>query len=302
MPGQMKQHLNPTFSVVIPTRNRPALLASAITSVVDQTFDDLEVVLIDDGSDPPVRSEAFSDVRILKVYRNERAQGAAAARNLGAAMATGDFIAFLDDDDLWVPKKLDVVRLCLEANPSIDVVTHLSSWEIKPTISTPTCLGIIDPIRWALTRQPPHLSGVVVRRSLHLGVEFDEAFDAAEDLDYLVRLFQTAQTTASIPAVLAIHNRPDHEESVISLERRIEGRLMVRRKHEQLFKNPEVEAFFLARLAHQYRRAGHPVRAISVAMKSLWTRPTALGTKAFVAGALPRRFVASTSRRRRRRR
>ena len=118
MAEQMPLHRGPTFSVVIPTHDRPALLASAVSSVVRQTFDDFEVVIIDDGSDPPVRSETFSDLRIpLSVYRNERAQGVSAARNMGAVMATGDFLAFLDDDDLWVPEKLDVVRRCIDENP-----------------------------------------------------------------------------------------------------------------------------------------------------------------------------------------
>ena len=93
----------PLVSVVIPTHDRPRLVQRAIRSVLAQVGVDLDIVVVDDGSDPAVPCHADPRVRVL---RNQGARGVAAARNLGVEAATGDWVAFLDDDDLWGPRKL----------------------------------------------------------------------------------------------------------------------------------------------------------------------------------------------------
>ena len=94
-------------SVIIPTYNRPGFLAGALKSVLAQSFKDLEILVVDDcGSDDAaavVKSFGRAEVRYL---RHNGRRGAAAARNTGILQSSGEYIAFLDDDDEWYPEKL----------------------------------------------------------------------------------------------------------------------------------------------------------------------------------------------------
>ena len=94
-------------SVILPTRNRSALLATALGSALRQRDVELEVIVVDEGSsdETPAVVAGFGDSRV-RVLRNERPEGVAVARNRGAARAAGEWLAFLDDDDLWAPDKL----------------------------------------------------------------------------------------------------------------------------------------------------------------------------------------------------
>jgi glycosyltransferase involved in cell wall biosynthesis len=98
----------PFVSVVLPTRNRAALARRAVYSVLAQSYSDLELIVIDDGSTDGTSSMLSSiDDRRLQVIRNERNVGVSAARNLGIQRARGELVAFQDDDDLWFAHKLE---------------------------------------------------------------------------------------------------------------------------------------------------------------------------------------------------
>jgi glycosyltransferase involved in cell wall biosynthesis len=98
----------PLVSVVIPTRDRPKLVSRAIHSVLDQTHREIELIVVVDGPDPATVAavRSIEDLR-LQIIVNPCSLTAAGARNVGAAHATGDWIAFLDDDDVWLPNKLE---------------------------------------------------------------------------------------------------------------------------------------------------------------------------------------------------
>jgi glycosyltransferase involved in cell wall biosynthesis len=104
--------MDPLVSVIIPTLDRPTYLAAAIHSVLRQSAQDFEVLVVDDGSAANLRPvlEALDDGRI-RYFRHESNRGEAAARNTGIVNARGAYLAFLDDDDEWLPEKL---RLQLE--------------------------------------------------------------------------------------------------------------------------------------------------------------------------------------------
>jgi glycosyltransferase involved in cell wall biosynthesis len=108
-------------SVVIPTHNRRDRLLKAIASVKRQTWPHVEIVVVDDGSNDGtfarLKDMAACD-SALRVIRNETSQGGAGARNQGIAAASGRWIAFLDDDDLWLPAKLEKQLVLLKANES----------------------------------------------------------------------------------------------------------------------------------------------------------------------------------------
>ncbi len=91
----------PLLSIIIPTHNRPDMLKKAIESATAQTAGDLEVIVVDDGSSPPVINEQFE--AIVSIYRHPSPKGASAARNTGLSLARGPYTAFLDDDDTLHP-------------------------------------------------------------------------------------------------------------------------------------------------------------------------------------------------------
>lgn len=116
------------MTVVVPTYNRAELLKICLQSVLAQTHSNLEVIVVDDGSSdttPQVLSE-IKDPR-LRTVRHDR-QGAQVARNRGLAEATGDFISFLDDDDLWHPRKLEAEVQSFCENPRLDGVVCQTVW------------------------------------------------------------------------------------------------------------------------------------------------------------------------------
>ncbi|MCB2228208.1 MAG: glycosyltransferase family 2 protein [Desulfarculaceae bacterium] len=108
----------PTVSVVIPAYNMAGSLPRAIKSVLSQTYSDLELIVVDDGSrdDPAGAMAKIADPR-LRMIRLKAKQGAAHARNTGAQSASGRLLAFLDADDYWLPEKLQAQMKCLEAAP-----------------------------------------------------------------------------------------------------------------------------------------------------------------------------------------
>jgi glycosyltransferase involved in cell wall biosynthesis len=104
-------------SVIVPTRNRSSLLALTLRSVLAQRDVDFEVIVVDEASsdDTPSVITSFGDPRIRSI-RHERPQGVSAARNRGVAEARADWVAFLDDDDLWAPTKLTLQLGALRAS------------------------------------------------------------------------------------------------------------------------------------------------------------------------------------------
>ncbi len=100
--------LDPLVSIVIPTHNRPEMLRRAVRSAQDQTYSNIEIIIVDDASFPSaadaVKSLQKTDSRI-RCIRNPRSLGGAGARNVGIGRARGKYIAFLDDDDIWKAEK-----------------------------------------------------------------------------------------------------------------------------------------------------------------------------------------------------
>ncbi|MFC7193467.1 glycosyltransferase family 2 protein [Halosimplex aquaticum] len=99
---------SPQVSVIIPTYNRATLVKRAIQSVLNQTFKDFELIIVDDASDDetPEVIDSINDAR-LEYIRHDLNRHGGAARNTGIKYASGKYIAFLDDDDEWYPTKLE---------------------------------------------------------------------------------------------------------------------------------------------------------------------------------------------------
>ncbi|MEM3407746.1 MAG: glycosyltransferase [Nitrososphaerota archaeon] len=122
---------SPLVSVIIPTYNRAWLLSKAVESVLNQSYQNFEVIIIDDCSEDDTKNlvKKFKDRRI-RYIRHRKRKGAAAARNTGIKAAKGNYIAFQDSDDYWHPKKLEKqMRTFLNAPHDLGVV-YTSFWRI----------------------------------------------------------------------------------------------------------------------------------------------------------------------------
>ncbi len=143
----------PRVSVIIPTHNRRAMLLEAINSVLIQTFQDFEILVVDDGSTDGTR-EAVGNIPDLRVrYFYQKNAGRSAARNRGLAESRGEFVAFLDDDDLFLPHKLEVQVRELDADPEVGLV--VGGWQkidekgnVLEEIAPKFCA--LDPEAWLL--------------------------------------------------------------------------------------------------------------------------------------------------------
>ncbi len=115
------------ISVVIPTHNRQDTLLSAVNSVFGQTVLPGELIVVDDGSAPPVTENIFSEAPPelkTRLFRHDKPLGASRTRNRGVKEAAFRWIAFLDDDDVFLPGKLDRIDRTISENPGADLVYH----------------------------------------------------------------------------------------------------------------------------------------------------------------------------------
>lgn len=199
----------PCFTVVIPVFNAEATLTQTIQSVFDQTCGDWELLLIDDGSsDTSVmicETAATLDSRV-RVLDNP-GKGPATARNYGAYLGSGQYIAFLDADDLWTPERLEKIRTGFQARPSAGClfsrVRLCEAHSLKEIGFTPTIYRLFPQDlmgEFAITTS----SNLVFRRAAFEEVQgFDPTMSSAEDQDLVLRLAcQTSWTIKGLDHVL----------------------------------------------------------------------------------------------------
>ncbi|MEA1947109.1 MAG: glycosyltransferase [Thermodesulfobacteriota bacterium] len=186
-----KNQENPLISVIIPTYNRGWIIKEAIDSVLAQDFKDFELIAVDDGSTDHTFSilKSYSD-NIIVIRQDNH--GVSAARNRGIAEASGRFIAFLDSDDLWMPRKLKRQVDFFNSNPDACICQTEEIWirnnmRVNPKKRHKKPRGIIFEPSLALCLVSP--SAVMIRRSLFKKVGgFDETLPACEDYDLWLRI------------------------------------------------------------------------------------------------------------------
>lgn len=185
----------PDVSVVIPTHNRPELLARALRCALSQGDVTVEVVVVDDGSaaDTATLLASTDDPRV-RVLRHDVARGLSAARNAGIAAARGEWVAFFDDDDLWAPEKLSAQLAALRGQPGAEwcctgAVAVDDSLRIIGPGQTPPPPGDVTAEVLSRSTIPSGGSSVVARVAAVREVGgFDEGLRSLEDWDLWVRL------------------------------------------------------------------------------------------------------------------
>ena len=182
-------------SIVIPTHNRAPLLKAAIESALAQSYPNFEIVVIDDDSDDETAQivRAFDSARIRYIRKHH--SGAPDTRNLGIREAQGEFILWLDDDDLLLPSALESQVRVAQANPSADVIFGK---HIKFDHATGEILGVLNPKDWSFKPEmlfngllgacPIPNPGTLVRRSAYEEIgEYNLSFSRAHDYEFWSR-------------------------------------------------------------------------------------------------------------------
>lgn len=194
--------INELISIIIPTYNRKHTIKDCLESVLNQTYSNLEIIIIDDGSIDGTNEliNTYHDLRIKYVYKKNN-QGVSAARNTGIHLATGNYIAFQDSDDIWYYDKIQKQLDSMIANPSMGFCYHKIQYSIDEIYS-----AILPDENISLDLK----SGYIYKQMLYDNLipaptlfaktsilknigEFDSQLPALEDYDYALRLTKKYQ-------------------------------------------------------------------------------------------------------------
>lgn len=238
--------VNEKVSIVIPTYNRAELLKKAVRSLLSQSHQNIEIVIVDDCSTDhtSIVVEEMTDSRILYV-KHPVNKGGAAARNTGIARATGDYIGFLDSDDQWLPEKLEKQLQVFRKNTDIGVVyTGLRVVnESKATRDmTPMFKGDILP-KLIQFNCIDTTSSILVKKEFMNKVEgFDPSFPSCQDWDLYLRLAQiTHFDYVSEPLVLFFHHSG---ERITNNKKAVQqGHLFIYEKYKELARQQEEKVY-----------------------------------------------------------
>ena len=208
----------PAFTAVICVYNGASTLAGAIKSVLAQTRRDFELIVVDDGSDdasPDVARSFAADERVVLVQQEN--QGLAAARNAGVARAHGRYVAFLDDDDLWMPAYLEEHARALEADAHAAIAYSDCWWLDAPTrrVHRRTAFDVAPPapariageefVRKLMSGSFFASCSMIRAEALSRAGGFDPSRRAVEDWDLWIRLAALGYAAVRIPRPLVIY-------------------------------------------------------------------------------------------------
>jgi hypothetical protein len=254
----------PRLSIVIPTRDRPHLLRFAIESAIEQTMQDLEIVVVDDGSSKPVELPEHARLRLIRLPAS---CGAAAARNVGARAARGKWIAHLDDDDQLLPHFAEVSLQALAHTTLPEPVAVISGLEVVNeqghVVQTHVPPTLLRGSHFGLEPIDPRLSfwsknTLVVEREVLAGIGgFDESFTSLQYTEMFLRL-NWACSILGVPVLtyrVFLHEGPRLSRD--PSRRRANFDRLVRKHASFLSAHPSMFATLVLRNAYAMYHLGH---------------------------------------------
>lgn len=189
----MHQFMNPLVSVIIPIFNSEETLRETLDSVIDQTYKNLEIITVNDGSidnsESIIKEINHSLISPIRYFKQEN-KGVSAARNAGAKKATGKYLTFLDSDDLWAKNKIKIQVEIMETNSEIDLLATNKDgdkfnkflwFEIKELM--PISLKFMLYKNFLLTSTVMFKPNILATTGY-----FDEEMRYSEDMDYFCRI------------------------------------------------------------------------------------------------------------------
>jgi len=225
-------------SVVIPVFNRPAAVCRAIESVLAQTCQDFEIIVVDDGSTDttPAAVAGFADSRITLV-RHERKRGGSAARNTGIRTGSAPYVAFLDSDDEWMPTKLEQQLVLFERSSQQLGLVYGGAERVfaDGSVSRTIPQRRLDLTRALLTENVVGETsvGMVLRSALEETGGFDETLPALQEMDLWLRICERFQADFVPEVLVRVAKGNDSGRISASIVATTRGRELFRRKHRE---------------------------------------------------------------------
>lgn len=275
-------------SVILPVYNRSGSLADSMMSVLNQSYRDLELIVVDDASTEDIKSivENIGDARV-RYLRQARNGGASVARNAGLAAAQGEYIAFQDSDDLWLPGKLKAQMALLQAAPAdVGVVTGSKilygsgpdgSYGVGKVSMRPPPASILQPgedqVGKYLVENRISLQNALFKRDCYPGpVWFDDVTRSNADWAFTAHLAQHTRILESPDPVVLAFSSPD---SISRLKKtKAIGLIRIVKRNKAVYaRYPGEYAAILWRIGRILARAGKPRMARKFYLRALRISP-----------------------------
>lgn len=245
-------------SAVVPTYERVDKLERSLGSIINQTYNDLELLVVDDNTSEEYRDKVEkivketskkADFHIERII-NEGNQGVSSARNLGIENATAEYIAFLDDDDEWKPKKIEkqVQKIQEEGINAVYTASEMYDGEVKDIVRKTPGLDLEALLERDRIGSPSKV--MIEKEWLERVGGFDEEIPSGEDWDLWIRLLEVGCNFGYVDTPLARYHR-DNESKSNKFDVATEGREKVTEKHSKLLE----EAGKKVRARHHLNRA-----------------------------------------------
>ncbi|MEI8654089.1 glycosyltransferase [Pseudoalteromonas sp. Hal273] len=221
------------ITVYIPTKNRAYMLDRALISLKYQSYNNLEVIVVDDGSDDNTYEiiKRFDKCFINLIYiRNEVSKGACYCRNIAISRATGTYICGLDDDDEFVPERIEMLRDMYLNNKYSFISSCFKVIDKKGSFNSSFTgeVTLSNLYRYGNISGPQVFTSVEKLKSIG---GFDESFPSCQDYDCWTRLVEAYGNGLVIPQVTYIQHKEHDNPRISSSKRVIDGRRMYIKKH-----------------------------------------------------------------------
>ncbi len=260
----MQALTNPAVTVVIPTFSRPGLVVRAVQSALQQTISDLEVIVVIDGTDKETETAlkeiAESRLRVLPLPKRV---GGARARNEGVQAAKGEWIGFLDDDDEWLPEKLEKQLVVARASDCSDpivackVLARTSGGEFvwpRKLPSEPISEYLLARNSWSQGEGLLQTSTLLTTRRLLMKVAFVDGLKKHQDWDWLLRVVQTPGTKIEFVSEPLVVWNLDNNRSSVSRSHDWQGSLSWLRERRSLVTRRAYAGFIATQISSQAAR------------------------------------------------
>lgn len=248
----------PSISVIIPHYNRPDKLKEAVLSVTAQTLPPAEILIVDDCSRPEVKKEIQSLSAVATILHNQQNLGLSGSRNAGLSQAKSDWISFLDDDDLYVPHKLERQVAYLREHPECELLgggLRLVSPEGQDEYRGRTETRQLT-LRDSLTYTAAMIQTLLVPRKILLKLNgFDSSFRYMEDFELGIRILAAGLNMHYLAEPLFIYHFGGRDQLSRHWIKMLKGHSAAVRKHRALYRQefgPTGEVQMYGRLCQHY--------------------------------------------------
>lgn len=264
------------ISVVIPSYNRAATIERSVNSVLNQTYKDIEVIVVDDCSTDNtfdvVKKLINADNRV-RYYKLDKNSGACVARNKGLELAQGEYIAFQDSDDEWLPEKLELQMKAMTKNQADACFCQFTRFNAHGEMVVPNLESGFVPRDVLLAESIVSTQTLIGKKHIFDNVKFDSAMPRLQDYDIVVRLSKNSTFYLLAQPLVNMYEQSDSIST--NWEKLKTAMEVLKRKYQEDIKNNKKMDYYLTEnLAHskeKLKTSSIKERTHCFALKSTFT-------------------------------